>query len=552
MKMGKKWSVMIGRMTNIMKTKILFITSLLLIIGCSKPVEESTLINKDGLMFLPDSDKPYTGEVFTNYSTGEKLYQGTYENGLLIEYSYLKKDGSVKTPINDETLIEKDELIYDPNYDEPYNGEVVMYYDTGEKEYQGTYENGLLIEYSYLNKDGTVKEPVNGETLIDRGGLSYEVNGQKPYTGDVFELYKDGSRKYTGSIKGGRVNGLLTSWYENGQKEFEGVFKDGKKDGVHKGWYENGEKKGEGTYKDGKLDGLFTSWYEFGNKDSEKTYNNGELTVWTEYNGNIKLRETNYKGGEKNGLMTYWDHKSGQKIGEITYKNGKMDGKWTEWYENGNVEKEGVYIVDDNDDDNNDGWGDDLNDLDDEIKILNNWWSENGEIIVENGNGTWTFWYNNGNKYSEGTYIDGRLTGKVTYWYEHGQKSEEQFYEKGEKTGRWTEWESWERDDDWYYRRIPYKTITSYNKNDMNRYGEYPVWNFWCIYHKNTGKKKEQGISLYDKRFGKWTYFKSDGTFYREEDGWNFTSGLYMSIDSKELEEYSKRIREMIRKKSQE
>ena len=57
-----------------------------------------------------------------------------------------------------------------------------MYYDTGEKEYQGTYENGLLIEYSYLNKDGSVKEPVNGETLIDRGGLLYEVNGQKPYT----------------------------------------------------------------------------------------------------------------------------------------------------------------------------------------------------------------------------------------------------------------------------------------------------------------------------------------------------------------------------------
>ena len=116
-----------------MKKIFLIILPLLLIVGCSKPVEESTLINKDGLMYLPDSDSPYTGEVFTNYDTGEKLYTGRYENGLLIEYSYLKKDGSVKTPINDETLIEKDGLIYDSNYDEPYNGEVVMYYDTGEK-----------------------------------------------------------------------------------------------------------------------------------------------------------------------------------------------------------------------------------------------------------------------------------------------------------------------------------------------------------------------------------------------------------------------------------
>ena len=33
-----------------MKTKILFITLLLLIVGCSKSVEDSTLINKDGLV----------------------------------------------------------------------------------------------------------------------------------------------------------------------------------------------------------------------------------------------------------------------------------------------------------------------------------------------------------------------------------------------------------------------------------------------------------------------------------------------------------------------
>ncbi len=148
-----------------MKKILLIVLPLLLIVGCSKPVEESTLISKDGLMYLPDSDSPYSGEVFTNY-------------------------------------------------------------DTGEKEYQGTYENGLLVQYSYLNKDGSVKEPINGETLIDRGGLLYEVNGQKPYTGDVFELYEDGGRKYTGSLKGGSYNGLIIGWYENGQKEGEVTFKD--------------------------------------------------------------------------------------------------------------------------------------------------------------------------------------------------------------------------------------------------------------------------------------------------------------------------------------
>ena len=335
------------------KTKILFITLLLLIIGCSKPVEDSTLIKKDGLMYLPDSDSPYSGEVFTNYDTGEKLYTGRYENGLLIEYSYLKKDGSVKTPINDETLIEKDGLIYDPNYDEPYNGEVVMYYDTGEKEYQGTYENGLLVTYSYLNKDGTVKEPVNGETLIDRGGLLYEVNGQKPYTGDVFELYKDGSRKSTGSLKGGKKDRLWTEWYENGEKRLEGTYKDGKEDGLwthwdndgtkYEGkvirkddedgtflsWYDNEKTKIEshGTYKDGELDGLKTWLYENGQKEFEGTYKDGKKDgIWTEwYSNGQKQHEGTYKDGKKDGLSIGW-YENGQKRGEWTYKDGKKEG----------------------------------------------------------------------------------------------------------------------------------------------------------------------------------------------------------------------------------
>ncbi|MBT5070364.1 MAG: hypothetical protein HOM59_09985, partial [Candidatus Marinimicrobia bacterium] len=48
-----------------MKRLLLIVLPLLLIVGCSqKPVEDTTLINKDGLMYTPDSDKPYTGEVF--------------------------------------------------------------------------------------------------------------------------------------------------------------------------------------------------------------------------------------------------------------------------------------------------------------------------------------------------------------------------------------------------------------------------------------------------------------------------------------------------------
>jgi antitoxin component YwqK of YwqJK toxin-antitoxin module len=307
----------------------------LLIVGCSKPVEDSTLINKVGLMYLPDSDSPYTGEVFTNY-------------------------------------------------------------DTGEKEYQGTYENGLLVTYSYLNKDGSVKEPVNGETLIDRGGLLYEVNGQKLYTGDVFELYKDGSRKSTGSLKGGRYNGLRTDWYRNGQKMSEGTFKDGKEDGLKTRWFSDGKKHYERNYKDGLENGLETNWY-----------GNGQ-----------KFYEVTFKDGKEDGLVTEW-YENGEKKSEGTYKNGEFDGLSTSWYKNGQKMSEGAY------------------------KDGKDWWFENGQKHYERNykDGLVTEWYENGQKMSEGTYKNGEFDGLSTSWYGNGQKMSEGTYKNGEFDGLWTNWD---------------------------------------------------------------------------------------------------------------
>ena len=339
-----------------MKTKILFITSLLLIVGCSKPVEDSTLINKVGLMYLPDSDSPYTGEVFTNY-------------------------------------------------------------DTGEKEYQGTYENGLLVTYSYLNKDGSVKEPVNGETLIDRGGLLYEVNGQKLYTGDVFELYKDGSRKSTGSLKGGRYNGLRTDWYRNGQKMSEGTFKDGKEDGLKTRWFSDGKKHYERNYKDGLENGLETNWYGNGQKFYEVTFKDGKedglVTEW--YENGEKKSEGTYKNGEFDGLSTSW-YKNGQKMSEGTYKNGEFDGLWTNW------DKDGSKY---------------------EGKDGSNYWEFN--LVLEgkvkrkdDKDGTFLYWYDDMKtkiKFHK-TYKYGKLDGLVTNWYENGQKETEGTYKDGKLISR--------------------------------------------------------------------------------------------------------------------
>ena len=72
-----------------MKHTLLIITALMLIVGCSKPIDGNTLIQSTGgLMYAPGSDKPYSGEAVWYYDNGQKKYERTYKDGEEIENTY--------------------------------------------------------------------------------------------------------------------------------------------------------------------------------------------------------------------------------------------------------------------------------------------------------------------------------------------------------------------------------------------------------------------------------------------------------------------------------
>jgi antitoxin component YwqK of YwqJK toxin-antitoxin module len=154
-------------------------------------------------------------------------------------------------------------------------------------------------------------EPINYETtLVDREGVFYTKDTNKPYSGQVFSLYDDGKKKKEGTLKDGKmITYKHIEWFDNGQKEWERTYKDGKKDGLITVWYGNGQKEEEGTYKGGKFDGLLTIWYQNGQKKSEM----------------------NWKDGTQDGLSTDW-YENGQKKFEWNYKDGGivLIGKWNE------------------------------------------------------------------------------------------------------------------------------------------------------------------------------------------------------------------------------
>ena len=55
--------------------------------------------------------------------------------------------------------------------------------------------------------------------------------------------------------------------------------------------------------------------------------------------------------------------------------------------------------------------------------------------------GWYVGWYGNGQKASEGEYVDGKRQGTWIFWHNNGQKRLEAGYRMGEKHGRWTFWD---------------------------------------------------------------------------------------------------------------
>ena len=65
-----------------MKRLLLIVLPLLLIVGCSKEHinYDNTLDERDGVYFTKDTNKPYSGPVFSLYDDGKKKDEGTLKD----------------------------------------------------------------------------------------------------------------------------------------------------------------------------------------------------------------------------------------------------------------------------------------------------------------------------------------------------------------------------------------------------------------------------------------------------------------------------------------
>lgn len=201
----------------------------------------------------------------------------------------------------------------------------------------------------------------------------------------------------------------------------------------------------QGYMPDGSVTGSEQVWVggEMVGYAEQTFWSNGELRSDNRADGGMPRETWFYENGTKKaehwadyehtGWWGYW-YENGQQKYALNLVNAKREGPQVYWYENGQEMLRGNY----------------LGGLPD--GPLSEWDANGKETRLCSGNGVtlngyctkeglFTVSHENGQKKSEGTYLNGLLEGVFTVWHENGQKKSEETYHKGRKEGVLTYWD---------------------------------------------------------------------------------------------------------------
>ena len=97
-----------------------------------------------------------------------------------------------------------------------------------------------------------------------------------PFSGVLYSVFTNGSKKYEQEIFEGKKHGKETMWYPNSQVRSVSEFSNGILNGSQKEWYRDGTPSREMDFIDGKQSGLQIGWKENGDLRFKYTYTDGK------------------------------------------------------------------------------------------------------------------------------------------------------------------------------------------------------------------------------------------------------------------------------------
>ena len=87
--------------------------------------------------------------------------------------------------------------------------------------------------------------------LVERDGITYRIDSDRPFTGTSVRFYESGQLENRTDYRNGKKEGLSEWFWENGNLGQRGHLKAGKKDGLLEMFDGNGEPTRSVIYKDG-------------------------------------------------------------------------------------------------------------------------------------------------------------------------------------------------------------------------------------------------------------------------------------------------------------
>ena len=231
----------------------------------------------------------------------------------------------------------------------------------------------ILVNISIFFLVSCSNEIIKNSELVERQGITYKINSEKPFTGDAVSYHKNGQTSLTTSYKNGLQEGIKNEFYDNGQLLSSVNYSMGLKEGAENVYYLSGELHYEKIYKNGNLtderrfDKEGTEvFYMFANKEFEsknelsvnmnilegglevfgiepdwsyvRVFGNkpvtGKLVVFRD-DGNEIQQEGFLINGQENGIHKYYS--DGELFGYQNFSDGLLNGirRWQEFYSEG-------------------------------------------------------------------------------------------------------------------------------------------------------------------------------------------------------------------------
>lgn len=407
-------------------------------------------------------DGTIKGEFKSYYADGNPYQTGQYKDGAAEgEWLYYHRNGKLesKGSFNADNQVGKWETFYDNgkkqqvsnfNDDGELEGISTWYDLDGIRHYEKTYKNDLMIAYKFFDKSGEI---LSGDENSE-GNMDYKY------------YYSTGQLFSEGILKNGKLSGIYKTYFVNGKLFQEGNMKDDQWDGEFKEYYEDGTLKLHTSYNEGTFDGYMMSFSENG-KIKRKGWlkkGNPEQKFINYYPDGTLESIYNYREGKVQGTYKSYDI-SGRIIEASSYEHGRLiktdyydtlgkvyqsvimpkSGEVKELYVSGEVAS--VYGVNCNESYGTHKFYYKNGNLSAEYGMQNSLlksykrFDENGQLTVEGtyltnlNDGTWQYYYPNGNKMSANEYQSDFLHGKAYQYDEKGNVVLESDYYQGELHG---------------------------------------------------------------------------------------------------------------------